>query len=93
VLSQTLIEGVYEGEIGPGTGFLRFDPTNDPDIQAPLYDNIRDMLSEDQLTTYEDIVEKVRAGDIIVPDETEGDYPIGAEGAGGEVPLDAIGCA
>ena len=66
--------------------------TNNPEINAPLYDNIRTILSADELAPYEDIVESVRSGDITIPDETAGDHPIGTEGSGSAIDPASIGC-
>jgi basic membrane protein A len=89
--SQTIIEAAANGEIGAAE-FFEFDATNNPEINAPLYDNIRDLLSEEDLATYEGIVESVRSGAITIPDETSGDNPVGAEGSGSAIDPAAIGC-
>ena len=70
--SKSIIESGAAGEIGE-SAFIDFDATNDPEIDAPLYDNIASMLSADQLALYEDILAKVRSGEIAIPDETTGD--------------------
>lgn len=90
--SQSIIELAASGGIEP-KGFVTFDATNNPEINAPLYDSVKALLSEDELAQYEGIVESVRSGAITVPDETEGDITIGAEGSGATVDLAAIGCA
>lgn len=89
--SQSMIEAAANGEIGAAE-FFEFDATNNPEINAPLYDNIRDLLSDEDLATYEGIVESVRSGAITVPDETAGDNPIGAEGSGSAIDPASIGC-
>jgi basic membrane protein A len=89
--SQSIIEAAANGEIGAAE-FFEFDATNNPEIDAPLYDNIRDLLSEEDLATYEGIVENVRSGAITIPDETAGDNPIGAEGSGSAIDPASIGC-
>ncbi|MGH8872273.1 MAG: BMP family lipoprotein [Acidimicrobiia bacterium] len=89
--SNSLIEAAAAGEIGE-SAFIAFDATNDPEIDAPLYDNISAMLSADELAQYEDIVAKVRSGDITIPDETTGDPTIGAEGSGAAIDPASIGC-
>ena len=50
------------------------------------------LLSAEQMARYEEILEKVRSGEITIPDETVGDYPIGTIGSGAAVDLAAIGC-
>lgn len=89
--SQSIIEAAANGEIGAAE-FFEFDATNNPEINAPLYDNVRDLLSDEDLATYEGIVESVRSGAITIPDETAGDNPIGAEGSGSAIDPAAIGC-
>ncbi len=89
--SQSIIEAAANGEIGDAE-FFEFDATNNPEIDAPLYDNIRDLLSDEDLATYEGIVESVRSGEITIPDETAGDTPIGAEGSGSAIDPASIGC-
>lgn len=89
--STSMMELAMSGGIEP-KGFVSFDALNDPEINAPLYDNIKDLLSDDELATYEDIVAKVRSGDITVPDETTGSPTIGAEGDGANIDPAAIGC-
>jgi len=84
-------------EQGAGGGFeesafLDFDVLNNPEINAPLYTDIEAMLSADELAQYEDIVAKVRSGEITIPDETTGDPTIGAEGAGAAIDPASIGC-
>lgn len=89
--SQSIIEAAANGEIGAAE-FIEFDATNNPEINAPLYDSVRELLSEEDLATYEGIVEGVRSGDITIPDETSGDNPIGTEGAGSAIDPASIGC-
>ncbi len=89
--SQSIIEAAANGEIGAAE-FFEFDATNNPEINAPLYDNIRDLLSDEDLATYEGIVESVRSGAITIPDDTAGDNPIGAEGSGSAIDPASIGC-
>ena len=84
-------------EQGAGDGFeesafLEFDAVNDPEIDAPLYPNIQEMLSADELAQYQDIVARVRSGEITIPDETVGDPTIGAEGSGATIDPASIGC-
>ena len=88
---KSIIESGAAGEIGE-SAFIDFDATNDPEIDAPLYDNIASMLSADQLALYEDILAKVRSGEIAIPDETTGDPTIGTEGSGAEIDPASIGC-
>ena len=90
--SKSAIEAGAAGGI-PDAGFLDFDATNNPEISAPVYSNIKALLTADQLATYDDIVRKVRSGEIIIPDETTGDITIGAIDSGGSVDLSAIGCS
>ena len=89
--SQAMIERAASGSIGESS-FHDFDATNNPEIYAPVYDNIRKLLSAEQMARYEEILEKVRSGEITIPDETVGDYPIGTIGSGAAVDLAAIGC-
>jgi basic membrane lipoprotein Med (substrate-binding protein (PBP1-ABC) superfamily) len=89
--SKSMIEMAAAGEIGEAA-FVSFDVLNDPEINAPLYDNVKALLSADQLAQYEGIVESVKSGAIAIPDETEGDVTIGAEGSGAAVDLASIGC-
>ncbi len=89
--SNEIIQAGAAGEIEE-SAFIDFDATNDPEIDAPLYDNIRTILSADELAQYEDIVERVRSGEITIPDETTGDPTIGTEGSGGEIDPASIGC-
>ncbi len=90
--SKSIIEMAASGSIAP-QGFVEFDATNNPEIDAPLYDSVKALLSPEELTQYEGIVEAVRTGAIAIPDETTGDVTIGAEGSGATVDLAAIGCA
>jgi len=89
--SKSIIEAGAAGEIGE-SAFIAFDATNDPEIDAPLYANIEAMLSADELAQYQDIVAKVRSGEITIPDETTGDPTIGAEGSGAAIDPASIGC-
>jgi basic membrane protein A len=89
--SQTIIEAAANGEIGAAE-FFEFDATNNPEINAPLYDNVSELLSDEDLATYEGVVEKVRSGAITIPDETAGENPIGAEGSGSAIDPASIGC-
>jgi basic membrane protein A and related proteins len=89
--SQSIIEAAANGEIGAAE-FFEFDATNNPEIDAPLYENVRGLLSEEDLATYEGIVESVRSGAITIPDETAGDNPVGTEGSGSAIDPAAIGC-
>jgi basic membrane protein A len=89
--SKTIIEAAANGEIGAHE-FFEFDATNNPEINAPLYDNIKGLLSAEDLATYEGIVESVRSGAITIPDETAGDNPIGTEGSGSAIDTASIGC-
>ncbi|HKY46491.1 MAG TPA: BMP family ABC transporter substrate-binding protein [Acidimicrobiia bacterium] len=89
--SQAIIEAGTAGEIGE-SAFIDFDATNNPEINAPLYDIVRALLTADDLAQYEDIVSRVRSGDITIPDETTGDPTIGTEGSGGEIDPASIGC-
>lgn len=89
--SQSIIESAYAGSIGDAD-FVEFDAINNPEINAPLYDNIEALLSAEDLATYNDLIEQVRTGAITIPDETSGDSPIGAEGSGGSIDPASIGC-
>lgn len=90
--AKSIIEMAASGSI-PAQGFVEFDATNNPEINAPLYDSVKALLSDEELAQYEGIVEAVRSGAITIPDETTGDVTIGAEGSGATVDLAAIGCA
>ena len=90
--STSIIEMAAAGEIGE-RGFVEFDATNNPEINAPLYDNIAGLLSGDDQATYDAIVEGVRTGSITVPDETAGSPTIGAEGDGTSIDPASIGCS
>jgi len=92
VASRELILLGVAGGFG-SADFIEFDVSNNDRIRAPLYDNIKAMLSADDLATWDEINEMVRSGAITIPDETSGDSPIGAEGSGGEVDLASIGCS
>ncbi|MGH8944538.1 MAG: BMP family lipoprotein, partial [Acidimicrobiia bacterium] len=89
--SNSIIELGAGGGIEEGA-FISFDALNDPEIDAPLYENIKAMLSADELAQYEDVVAKVRSGEIVIPDETTGDPTIGAEGSGAAIDPASIGC-
>jgi len=86
IIEQGAGDGFEESE------FLDFDAVNDPEINAPLYPNIQEMLSADELAQYEDIVARVRSGEITIPDETVGDPTIGVEGSGATIDPASIGC-
>ncbi len=87
--STALLEKGVAGELQP---FENFTAQNDPEIAAaPLYDD-EDLLTDEARPVFEEIETKVRAGEIVIPDETEGDNPIGVEGAGGTVDPASIGC-
>lgn len=90
--SKSIIEMAAAGEIGE-RGFIEFDATNNPEINAPLYDNIAALLSAEERATYDGIVEGVRSGAISIPDETSGSPTIGAEGDGTSIDPTAIGCS
>lgn len=89
--STSVIEMAANGEIGP-KAFVEFDATNNPEIAAPLYDNIAALLSDEERATYDGIVEAVRSGAIAIPDETSGDPTIGTEGSGSAIDPGSIGC-
>jgi basic membrane protein A len=89
--SQTMIEAAAAGEIGPAE-FFEFDATNNPEIDAPLYDSVRSLLTAEELAAYEGILADVRSGAITIPDETAGDNPIGSEGSGSAIDPASIGC-
>jgi basic membrane lipoprotein Med (substrate-binding protein (PBP1-ABC) superfamily) len=89
--STEMMDMAASGKI-EAKGFVSFDAVNDPEINAPLYDNIKAMLTPDQLAKYEDIVAKVRSGAIAIPDETTGSPTIGAEGDGAKIDPASIGC-
>jgi len=89
--SQSIIDQASKGSIG-AKAFVEFDATNNPEINAPLYDNIASMLSDDDRATYDGIVAGVRDGNITVPDETSGDPTVGAEGSGTSIDPASIGC-
>ena len=89
--STSIIEMGANSEIGP-QAFVEFDATNNPEIDAPLYDNIAGLLSDEDKATYDSIVEGVRSGAISIPDETSGDPTIGSEGSGSDIDVASIGC-
>lgn len=89
--SVSIIESGAAGEIGE-SAFIDFDATNDPEINAPVYDNIQALLSAEEATQYEGIVAGVRSGEITIPDETIGDPTIGTEGSGAAIDPATIGC-
>lgn len=89
--SKSIIEQGASGGIEE-SAFVAFDALNDPEIDAPLYDSVKALLSAEELAQYEEIVAKVRSGEITIPDETTGDVTIGAEGSGASVDLASIGC-
>ena len=81
------------GEIEPGS-FHDFTAYNTPGISAaPLRGPGAAALSDEGRAIFEDLEERVRSGAIQIPDETEGDNPIGLEeGLGGKIDLASIGC-
>ncbi len=81
------------GEIEPGS-FHDFTAYNTPGISAaPLQGPGAAALSDEGRAIFEDLEERVRSGAIQIPDETEGDNPIGLEeGLGGKIDLASIGC-
>ncbi len=81
------------GEIEPGS-FHDFTAYNTPGISAaPLQGPGAAALSDENRAIFEDLEERVRSGAIQIPDETEGDNPIGLEeGLGGKIDLASIGC-
>ncbi len=91
-VSREMILRGLKGEIGPAS-FHDFTAVNTPGIGiAPLYED-EDVLTADQRATLDDFIERVRNGDIVIPDETSPPNPIGLkEGAGGEIDLASIGC-
>lgn len=90
--SQQVIERAANGEIEP-KDFIEFDATNNPEIAAPLYENIAGLLSDEERATYDSIVEAVRSGSITIPDETAGSPTIGLQGDGEAIDPASIGCA
>ncbi len=91
-VSREMIMRGIRGEIGPAS-FHDFTSVNTPGIGiAPLYEDA-DVLSAEEQATLDEFIEKVRNGDIVIPDETSGPTPIGLEeGSGGEIDLASIGC-
>jgi basic membrane protein A len=89
--ATAMIERAFAGEIGPAS-FHSFDATNNPGIiAAPLYDNA-DALDAESQAIFDDIDARVRSGEIVIPDETEGDVTIGAEGSAADIDVESIGC-
>ena len=90
-----IIQRAYAGDIGPGE-WIQYTAANDPELQALVYDDVRAMLSAEDLATFEDIVARVDSGEITIPatilDEPGAEYEVGTEGSGATIPLDAIGC-
>lgn len=89
--STSIIEMAAAGEIDE-SAFVEFDATNNPEIAAPLYDNIAELLTDEERATYDSIVDGVRSGAITVPDETSGSPTVGAEGDGTSIDPASIGC-
>jgi basic membrane protein A len=89
--TETLIKDAKAGKIGD-KAFVDFNVLNNPEIGAPLYDNVKGMLSAEKLKSYDDLVSKVKAGSITIPDETTGNNTVGSVGSGGSVILSLIGC-
>ena len=91
-VSREMILRGLRGEIGPAS-FHDFTAVNTPGIGiAPLYED-EDVLSDEQREVLDGFIERVRNGEIVIPDETSGPNPIGLkEGAGGEIDLESIGC-
>ncbi len=90
-VAAALIDQGLNGQI-PAAAFIDFTAQNTAGISAaPLYDNAGALDAEGR-AAFDDLEAKVRSGDIMIPDETAGDNPVGVEGAGGEIDLAAIGC-
>ena len=91
-VSREMILRGLRGEIGPAS-FHDFTAVNTPGIGiAPLYED-EDVLSDEQREVLDSFIERVRNGEIVIPDETSGPNPIGLkEGAGGEINPADIGC-
>ncbi len=91
-VSREMILRGLRGEIEPAS-FHDFTAVNTPGIGiAPLYED-EDVLTADQRATLDDFIERVRNGEITIPDETSGPNPIGLEqGLGGKIDLESIGC-
>lgn len=90
-VAAALIDQGLNGRI-PTAAFIDFTAQNTAGISAaPLYDNAGALDAEGR-AAFDDLEAKVRSGDIMIPDETAGDNPVGVEGAGGEIDLAAIGC-
>lgn len=90
-VAAALIDQGLNGRI-PTAAFIDFTAQNTAGISAaPLYDNAGALDAEGR-AAFDDLEDKVRSGDIMIPDETAGDNPVGVEGAGGEIDLAAIGC-
>ena len=90
-VAAALIDQGLNGQI-PTAAFIDFTARNTPGISAaPLYDNAGALDAEGK-AVFDELEAKVRSGEIMIPDETVGDNPVGVEGAGGEIGLAAIGC-
>ena len=90
--TEQLILMEKDGKI-ENASFVDFNVLNNPEIGAPLYSNIKGLLSGDKLTTWNNFVSNVKNGKINIPDETVGANPVGSIGAGGSVSLASIGCS
>lgn len=90
-VAAALIDQGLNGRI-PTAAFIDFTAQNTAGIAAaPLYDNAGALDAAGQ-AVFDELEDKVRSGEIMIPDETAGDNPVGVEGAGGEIGLAAIGC-
>lgn len=93
-LSDVAYAMITRGVNGEVEKFNDFTAYNTPGIKAAeLRDPALSALSAEDLETYEKFEERVRNGEIQIPDETKGDNPVGLEvGIGGEIDLADIGC-
>lgn len=90
-VAAALIDQGLNGRIS-AAAFIDFTAQNTAGISAaPLYDNAGALDAAGQ-AVFDDLEDRVRSGEIMIPDETAGDNPVGVEGAGGEIDLAVIGC-
>jgi basic membrane protein A len=75
----------------PDNYFESFDISQGYGGIAPFHDN-ESALGPDGVAKYKEIEEKVKSGEITVPDEMEGSAPLGEQGSGSKIDPAEIGC-
>jgi basic membrane protein A len=89
-ITADMIEKGAAGEIG-AHAYLPYTYANlGVGELAPFYDN--EAVTPEILATLEEIQQKLRDGEIVVPDEVGADAPLSANGAGSEIDPASIGC-